>query len=203
MRKKDNIYVYEYYDNLYINLTNKCTSNCEFCVRNQHDGIGEDSLWLKKEPTVEDVLEQIEHFDISKHRQIVFCGYGEPTLKLDVLIECAKIMKKKYNLPIRINTNGQANLYYKKDITPLFDGLIDKVSISLNHSSAKEYDKICHSIYGEEAFYGLLDFAKKCKQHVPNVVLTIVDILPDDVQNECKKIANDIGVTLKIRKLIS
>ena len=203
MKKRDNIYVYEAYNNLYINLTNKCTCNCDFCVRNQQDGIGEDTLWLKKEPSSQDIMEQLEHYDVASHRQIVFCGYGEPTMKLDVLVETAKLIKEKHDKPIRINTNGQANLYYKEDITPKFAGLVDKVSISLNHSSAEEYDKICHSIYGLDAFQGLLDFAQKCKAHVPNVVLTIVDILPKGVQNECQKIADDIGVTLRIRKLIS
>ena len=203
MRKKDNIYVYELHDNLYVNLTNKCTSNCEFCVRNSKDGIGEDVLWLKKEPTTDDILDQLEHFDVTKYKQIVYCGYGEPTLRLDTLIESARIIKEKYNLPIRINTNGHANLYYKKDITPQFEGLIDKVSISLNHSDAKEYDKICHSTYGLDAFGGLLDFAEKCKMHVPKVALTIVDILPLEVQEECKAIAAKVGVELRIRSFIS
>lgn len=201
--KKDNVYVYELHNNLYINLTNKCTSNCEFCVRNNKNGIGEDVLWLKKEPEVADIMEHLNHFDVASHKQIVFCGYGEPTLKLNVLLESAKQIKEKYNMPIRINTNGHANLYYKKDITPLFAGIVDNVSISLNHSNAEEYDKICHSIYGVDAFEGLLDFAKKCKEHVPDVVLSIVDILPQDVQEECKKIAGEADVNLRIRSYIS
>jgi len=203
MKHRDNVYVYELNDNLYINLTNKCTSNCEFCVRNQKDGIGTDVLWLRKEPDTADIMEQFNNFDVSKYKQIVFCGYGEPTLRLDTLIETAKQIKEKYGLPVRINTNGHANLYYKKDITPLFDGIIDKVSISLNHSDPVEYDNICHSIYGVDAFQGMLDFAEKCKTHVPSVKLTIVDILPEEVQNECRAIADKIGVELKIRPLIS
>jgi len=203
MKSKDNVYVYELNNNLYINLTNKCTSNCEFCVRNNKNGIGEDVLWLKKEPQVEDIMESLEHFDVASHKQIVFCGYGEPTMKLDVLLGSAKQIKRKYNMPTRINTNGHANLFYKRDITPLFEGLIDKVSISLNHSNAQDYDKICRSIYGLDAYEGLLDFAQKCKHYVPNVVLTIVDILPKDVQDECKKIAEKVGVTLRIRSYIN
>lgn len=203
MRKKDNIYVYELHNNLYVNLTNKCTSNCEFCVRNNKDGVGEDVLWLKKEPTATDIMKQLEKYDVLSYGQIVYCGYGEPTLKMEVLLDSAKQIKDKYNMPIRINTNGHANLYYKEDITPQFEGLIDKVSISLNHSNAVEYDGICHSIYGTSAFDGLLDFAKKCKVHVPNVTLSIVDILPQDIQDRCKQIADDIGVTLRIRKLIN
>ena len=166
MKKKDNVYVYELHNNLYINLTNACTNNCDFCLRNNKDGIGEDVLWLKKEPSADDIMEQLVHFEVEKHKQIVFCGYGEPTMRMDTLIQSAKMIKEKYNIPMRINTNGQANLYYKKDVTPLFEGLIDMVSISLNHSDAKEYDNICHSVYGEDAFEGLLDFAEKCKSHV-------------------------------------
>ena len=204
MKKKDNVFVYELHDNLYINLTNKCTSNCEFCVRNQQDGMdGEHVLWLKHEPSADEIMEQLDEFDVAKYRQIVYCGYGEPTLRLDVLLESAKKIKEKYSKFIRINTNGHANLYFKRDVTPDFAGVIDKVSISLNHSRADEYDKICHSRYGEDAFAALLDFAEKCKKYVPNVVLTIVDILPEDIQNECKDIAAKIGVDLRIRELIN
>ncbi len=203
MIKKENVYVYEVHSNLYINLTNKCTNNCDFCIRNQQDGIGEDVLWLKKEPTANDIIEQLKSFQVSAYEQIVFCGYGEPTLKLDILLETAEKIKKKYNLPVRINTNGQANLYYDEDVTPRFEGLIDIVSISLNHSSASEYDRICHSVFGERAFDGLLDFAKRCKRYVPEVVLTIVDILPLDAQKKCQQIADETGAKLKIRKLIN
>lgn len=203
MKHKSNTYVYEYHNNIYINLTNKCTSNCEFCVRNKKDGVAEDSLWLKKEPTVADIMEQMRQHDVSAYSNVVYCGYGEPTIKLDVLIESAKQIKEKYNVTIRINTNGHANLYHEADITPMFAGLIDEISISLNQSNAKAYDEICHSRYGLEAFEGLLDFAKKCKEHIAKVTLSIVDILPQDVQAQCKEIAKDIGVTLRIRKYIS
>ena len=70
-------------------------------------------------------------------------------------------------------------------------------------SDAQEYDKICHSVYGKDAFEGLLDFAEKCKNHVSDVTLSIVDILPEDVQNQCKVIADKIGVDLRIRTFIN
>ncbi len=187
---------------LYINLTNRCTNRCTFCVRDKDCGIGDVNLWLEREPTVDEIIKDIDRFNPEKYKEVVFCGYGEPTMRLDDLLKVAKHIKEKYSVRTRINTNGQANLYFEEDITPKLKGLIDCVSISLNAKNAKEYDELCLSDFGEDAFFGLIDFAKKCKNQVSEVIMSVVDVLPKEDIEECRKIAQDAGVRLRVRELI-
>lgn len=187
---------------LYVNLTNRCTNRCTFCIRNNADGVGGGTqLWLSHEPSVDEVIAALLEYDPSKYDEVVFCGYGEPTIRIDELIAVAKWLKEHYNVKTRINTNGHANEFHGRDVTPLFAGTIDTVSVSLNAANAKEYDELCRSIYGERAYEILLDFAKKAKAHT-NVVLSIVDLMgPEDIE-ACKKIAAEAGVPLKIREYV-
>lgn len=187
---------------LYINLTNRCTNRCTFCVRDKDCGIGDVNLWLEREPTVDEIIKDVDRFNPEKYKEVVFCGYGEPTMRLDDLLKVAKHIKEKYSVRTRINTNGQANLYFEEDITPKLKGLIDCVSISLNAKNAKEYDELCLSDFGEDAFFGLIDFAKKCKNQVSEVIMSVVDVLPKEDIEECRKIAQDAGVRLRVRELI-
>ena len=189
-------------NSLYINLTNRCTNECTFCVRDKDCGIGDVNLWLEREPTLEEVIEDIKKFNPKNYNEVVFCGYGEPTLRLDVILGAAKFIKENYNSRIRINTNGHANLVYKRDVTPEFHGLIDVASISLNAKNAKEYNEICKCAYGEAGFDTMLDFAKCATKHIPEVVLSIVDVLPEEDIEECKKIAEKAGAKLRVRTLI-
>ncbi len=196
---------YELGDSLYVNITNRCSNDCIFCVRNNRDDVnGKDNLWLDREPTVDEIKEDFKTRDLSKYGSIVFCGYGEPLMRFDVCIEIARWLKaKRPNLPIRINTNGQANMIEKRDVTPLFEGLIDTISISLNASNAKRYDEICRSVFGEAAFDGIQEFARLAKRFVPKVVFSIVD---HDISKEeieiCCGIAADCGVDFRIREYI-
>ena len=189
-------------NSLYINLTNRCTNECTFCVRDKDCGIGDVNLWLEREPTLEEVIEDIKKFNPKNYNEVVFCGYGEPTLRLDVILGAAKFIKENYNSRIRINTNGHANLVYKRDVTPEFHGLIDVASISLNAKNAKEYNEICKCAYGEAGFDAMLDFAKCATKYIPEVVLSIVDVLPEEDIEECKKIAEKVGAKLRVRTLI-
>ena len=187
---------------LYINVTNRCTNRCSFCVRDKDCGIDDVNLWLEKEPTVEEMIEDIKRFNPKKYDEVVFCGYGEPTMRLDAVLACAKFIKENFDSKIRINTNGQANLFYGENVAPRLSGLIDVVSISLNAKNAEEYDELCKSIYGKESFQGLIDFAKACKKAVPEVVMSVVDVLsPEDIE-VCRKIAEDAGARLRVRELI-
>ena len=168
---------YEYHNSLYVNITNRCSNACVFCVRTKHDNVnGKDDLWLDREPSIEEIKADFEKRDLSKYDEIVFCGYGEPTERFDDLIEIARWIKsKKPDSVIRINTNGQANLINGRDVTPELDGAIDIIGISLNASNAKEYQDICKSRYGEESFEALQDFAKRAKDYVKLVVFSVVD----------------------------
>nr|WP_223156827.1 TatD family nuclease-associated radical SAM protein [Thermosediminibacter oceani] len=184
-------------DSLYLNITNRCPNRCSFCIRQLGDGIEGYNLWLDKEPTTKEIIEAIG--DPSGYREVVFCGYGEPLMRLQVVLDVARYLKKNYpNLPIRINTNGLANLIYGEDITPQFKGLIDTVSISLNAENAQKYHELCRSDYGEDAFFSVLEFARRCKNYVPKVVLTVVDVPGIDIE-KCKRIAEELGVGFRVR----
>lgn len=195
---------YELGSSLYVNITNRCSNACTFCVRNKHDTVnGKDNLWLDREPAIDEIKTDFKRRDLSEYDAVVFCGYGEPMMRADVVIEIAKWLKKNHpDIKIRINTNGQANMIYKKDITPQLEGIIDCVSISLNAENAEKYQKLCKSEFGEEAYTGLLEFARLAKRHVPEVVLSVVDIMKPEEIEQCRKIAEDCGVTFRVREFI-
>ena len=201
---KDMTITYEVGSALYVNITNRCSNRCSFCIRNNGDGAyGSDSLWLEKEPTPEEILASITARDLSQYTELVFCGYGEPTERLEDMIYVAKQVKAMCALPIRVNTNGQSSLLYGRDTAPMFAGAFDTVSISLNAPTAEEYDRVCHSRFGLLAFDGLLDFAARVKNYVPNVMLTVVDVALSLTEIEqCKQIAERVGVPLRVRKYI-
>lgn len=201
---KDMTITYEVGTALYVNITNRCSNRCEFCIRNNGDGAyGSNSLWLEKEPTREEILNSIFSRDLGQYTELVFCGYGEPTERLEDMIYVARQCKAKYTIPVRVNTNGQSSLLYGKDTAPMYAGAFDTVSISLNAPSAEEYDRVCHSKFGLEAYRGLLDFAARVKDYVPNVMLTVVDVAltPEEIE-QCRHIAESVGVPLRVRKYI-
>lgn len=196
---------YEFEGALYVNLTNACSNDCEFCLRNNHDGVnGEDILWLDREPTLDEIIADFSNRDLAKYNWVVFCGYGEPMMRYQTLMDAAKWLKSNHpQLKIRINTNGQVNMIEKRDVTPEFENIIDAISISLNAATPEGYDKVCHSCFGLEAYSGLLDFAKKAKKFVPSVTLSIVDhnITPEEIE-KCRSIADECGVNFRVREYI-
>ena len=200
---------YEYEGALYVNLTNRCNCNCEFCLRHgKAEGsiYTEDSLWLEHEPSHEEAMASFLSRDVCSYREIVFCGYGEPTYRIDEIFALVDGLKEKFGdrlPPVRINTNGHANLILGRDVCPELKGRIDTLSISLNAIDAAGYVALCHPIQGEAAYQAMLDFAKESAAYVPNVVMTIVD--KDKTQEEiqqCYKIAEELGVTLRVRSFI-
>lgn len=193
--------LYKVHNNIYINMTNKCTCSCTFCLRQNRDEMeNSGSLWLDREPTVEEVIEEFSKWDVDKYDEIVFCGFGEPTMRLHDLIKVAEYLKANYNKPIRINTNGLANLYYNKDVTPLFKDKIDIVSISLNTPNKERYYELTRNRFGIEGFDGMLEFAKGVKKYVPQVILSTVETtLTKEEEEQCASICNKLGVTYRIR----
>lgn len=190
---------------LYVNITNRCTNNCDFCIRHNGAGAyGSDSLWLEREPTVEEILTAIEKEGPNDFEEIVFCGYGEPTCRLDDMLEVCRRLRAITATPIRVNTNGHASLIAGEDVAPRFSGCFDTVSISLNEANAEKYQKICHCRYGEAGFDGMLDFAEQVAKYVPTVCLSVVrQFLSEADLVRCREIARERGVTLKIREYIS
>ena len=202
--KKDMTITYVVDGALYINVTNRCTNNCEFCIRKNGDGAyGSDSLWLEREPTEEEILDSVFSRDIPSYSEIVFCGYGEPSIRLDTVVSVAKKIKEKHPIKVRINTNGHSSLYHGYNTAPLYEGAFDCVSISLNTPSSERYDEICRPHY-RGSHTAMLDFAKEVKKHVPSVILSVVkDFLTPEELDECRTIADSLGVYLKVRDYIS
>lgn len=195
--------VYTYGGSAYMNITNKCPCACVFCIRSNGDGLGSaESLWLKKDPTLEEIKAEIDAFDFSEYSEVVFCGYGEPTQALDNLIASAKYLKEKYGLKIRLNTNGLSDLINGKETAKLLEGVVDSISISLNAPNAERYHEVSRSRFGEKAFPALLKFAEDCKKYIPKIKFTVVDIITNDEIEECQKIADSMGIPLRVREYI-
>lgn len=192
--------VYKYGDNLYINVTNRCTNKCKFCIRFTPSGVDGIDLWLQHEPSAEEIKKALIEKDYKSYKEIIVCGYGEPLLRWDTVRETAEFIKSTSDAKLRINTNGHANRAAGRDITPEMSGLIDTVSVSLNAENAEKYNEICVCDYGTDGFYELLDFAERASRYVPEVVLSVVDVIGEDEIEECRKIAERIGVPLRVRQ---
>ena len=188
---------------LYVNFTNRCPCACVFCLRQNAPGVfGTDSLWLDREPTVDEIIASIESRNLDDFTELVFCGYGEPTERLDDLLAVARHVKNiRPQMLVRINTNGLSDLIHGESTSAKLKGLVDTVSISLNTPDPEEYLKVCRPKFGLESWQAVLDFAKSCKDYVPDVVMTIVGepVTTPEVQEKCKAITDSIGVRLRIR----
>lgn len=195
--------IYTYASSAYMNITNKCPCACIFCIRSNGDGLGSaESLWLKGDPTIDEIKAEIDKFDFSEYDEVVFCGYGEPTQALDNLIESAKYLKEKHNLKIRLNSNGLSDLINGKPTAHLLEGVVDSISISLNAPDSEAYQRVTRSKFGESAYPALLKFAEDCKKYIPKVKFTVVDVISEEEIAECKKIAEKMGIPLRVRKWI-
>ena len=198
---------YEYEGALYVNLTNRCDCACVFCLRcNGHKGsIYADDLWLEHEPGREEALADFLRRDLASYREIVFCGFGEPMYRTDDILWLVDELKERVSAlpPVRINTNGHANLILGRDVTGDLAGRIDVLSISLNGSTPEEYCAVTKPRQGMQAWDAMLDFARECKEYVPHVVMTIVDKdkTPEEI-TRCRRLTEDLGVTLRIRAYI-
>ncbi len=185
-------------DSLYLNLTNQCTNNCTFCARNNGFIVKGHDISLKHEPEAGEVITAMG--DISKYREVVFCGYGEPTMRLEVLLEVASYIKAK-GKPVRLNTNGLANLFFERNIVPELAGCIDEVSISLNSADPEQYLKLCRSRYQEAAFPALLEFAGLCQKAGIATTLSVV-AMPDIDVEAARRLAAELGVAFRARSFV-
>ena len=197
-------YVYTLDGNLYINLTNKCSNGCDFCVRNARSSYYGNYLWIRHgDPTVEKVIAQANGFgDLTRFKEVVFCGFGEPTYKVAEMVALCDYFHGK-GLKTRLNTNGQGNLINKRDIVPDLKDKIDFVNISLNASCVEKYQPICRSQFGEAGFAGIVEFAKICKKNDVACRFSIVDCIGEEEVEACKRLAESIRVPLYVRKYIT
>lgn len=187
---------------IYINLTNKCNCACTFCLRNMKEMAEQSSLWLKEEPSVPEVKSLLDELPWDMVSEIVFCGFGEPTCRIDAVVELLKYVKDTHpEVKTRLNTNGLSDLMYGRSTAGDFaGGILDTVSISLNASNKERYLELTRAKYGIESFDAMLKFAVDCKEYVPNVVMTVVKKVENQQEiNLCQKICDDRGLKLRVR----
>ena len=193
--------LYRIGDKLYVNLTNACPCRCTFCIRQNGDGVGSaDSLWFEHEPSLDEVMEAFGRIRLEEYEELVFCGYGEPTCALENLLAVCRYVRSVGVIPIRLNTNGLADLIWKKETAPMLEGLVDIVSISLNAPDAQKYAAVTRPSFGEEAFDAMLRYAAACKAVVPKVQFTVVDVLSQEDIAACERVAATVGVPLRVRR---
>lgn len=198
-----NTLVYLLDGKIYINLTNRCTNDCIFCLRRDKSDVKGQELWLDDEnSTAQDVIKQFETFEPTK--EVIFCGYGEPMLKLEELKQVAKYIKNKYpEIKIRINTNGHANFVYKRNVVPELKDLIDEFSVSLNGATKEEYDELSQPKF-ENAYDEVKKFIKACADEKISIVASVVEGYKGrhlDLE-KCEKIATDLGAKFRVREWI-
>jgi len=205
--KEDNLVsnlVYTLDGKIYINLTNKCTNDCIFCIRTLKDDVQGKNLWLQSEDfTSDDVIRQLKPL-LKSGEEVIFCGYGEPTLKLDVLKEVAKFVKDNYQgTKVRLNTNGHANFVYKRDVTKELVGLMDEISVSLNASTEELYKELTQpNLVCEKPLAEVEDFIKKSVGSGIKTVASVVDGYKNhDIDlAACEKITKDLGAEFRVRE---
>jgi TatD DNase family protein len=187
---------YRIRDSLYLNVTNRCTNRCSFCVRFRSDFVKGHNLRLKEEPTIDELKAEIK--DPSAYKEIVFCGYGEPFIRLDLIKDLSAWIKQKGGR-VRVNTNGHGNLINKRSILPELSGIVDELSVSLDAQDAETYDKLCLPSF-EGAFDEVIRFIREANKFIPDVQATVVEMEGVDL-NKCRELASELGVPLRVRKL--
>lgn len=192
---------YEVGKNLYLNLTNQCPCACTFCIRNNGDGAyGSDPLWLEHEPTMEEIKADFSKRDISAYNEIIFCGFGEPTCRLDVLIETAEWLRNNCaDVKLRLNTNGLGDLVNSRPVAEELCEVIDTISVSLNAGTKDEYMKVTRPKY-ENAWEAMQKFTADCvKTGKSQVVMSVVDVIPPEQIEASRNVAESLGATLRVR----
>ncbi|MCK5451061.1 MAG: YchF/TatD family DNA exonuclease [Candidatus Omnitrophica bacterium] len=196
--EEESMIAYAIRDSLYLNITNRCTNRCVFCVRQYSDYVKGHNLKLSHEPSVEKTLEAMG--DISGFDEVVFCGYGEPTIRMDIIKEIASYVKREGG-KVRLTTNGQGDLINGREIAQELSGLVDNVSVSLNAPNSEAYDKLCRSDFGREAYDAMIRFIESCQKRGIDVELTCLDMIGEEAVGECKEIARKLDVNFRLRYL--
>ena len=187
---------YRIRNSLYLNITNRCSNRCSFCAKFGDFTVKGHYLMLDHEPGFAEVMTAVgEH---KGYDEVVFCGYGEPLLRLDMVKEVAAELKNS-GVKTRINTDGQANLVYGRNILPELEGLIDCISVSLNAADGETYTRMCNSPFGGKAFDGICRFLKEAKKHIPRVVASAVTVPGLDIAT-VRQLAESLGVEFRERE---
>ncbi|WP_407357358.1 TatD family nuclease-associated radical SAM protein [Methanolobus sp. WCC5] len=189
---------YEAHGNLYLNITNQCSASCVFCIRDICDGVYGYDLRLSREPTGQEIIADLQSHDLSKYREVVFTGFGEPTCRFDTVLNITRWLHRK-GVSVRLDTNGHAALMYpdRDVVEELKAAGLGSVSVSLNAESEEKYNRLCKPFF-EGSYQALLDFTKKAISAGIRTRMTVVSQPGIDI-DECEKIANDLGATFKVR----
>ena len=189
---------YKIRNSLYLNITDRCTLVCQFCPKTQGvQKVHEYDLTLAQRPEVDEIIRSIG--DPCAYDEIVFCGYGEPTLRLKVLKQVASWIKE-HGGKVRINTDGLANLVNKRNVLPELKGLVDAVSVSLNAQEESVYNRHCQPAL-PGSYQAMLDFLEQAPAWIPNVTATAIDGLDGVDIDACEKLADERGVEFRRRTL--
>ncbi len=183
-------------DSLYLNITNRCTNECIFCARTRDPVVKGHDLRLAHEPSVQEIVDAVGN--PGAHTEVVFCGYGEPLIRLDVVKEVGKILRARGARRIRINTNGQANLVHGRDVLPELAPFTDEISVSLNAANEADYQRLCRSEYGAGAFEAVTAFIREATHHVSTVTATVVAVPGLDIE-ACRALAEELGAAFRVR----
>ena len=186
---------------VYVNITNDCNCDCVFCLRSMKEMARESSLWIEHDPSLPEIVEELERLPWQYVREVVCCGFGEPLIRLDTVLSVLRWVKEHHpDMPTRVNTNGLGELEHGYVFADQFAGLLDTVSISLNASNAERYLALTRTRFGISSYEAMLTFAEHCKPYVPNVVLTVVEKVEDAEEIAlCRRICAERGLTLRVR----
>lgn len=194
-----NRYSYRMGNKIYINLTNRCSNACTFCVRT-NGSMDDYELWLDKEPSVQDVIASLPP-EFAACEEVVFCGFGEPLYRLDAMVELGAYFHR-CGKRVRLNTNGQAKHICGEDAAKSLAGNVDIVNVSLNAADALRYQEICRCEFGTEGFDDMLNFAADCKRQGISVVFSVVDVIGEEQVARAKRLAEQMGIPLRVRAYI-
>jgi TatD family-associated radical SAM protein len=189
---------YEAFGNLYLNITNKCSASCVFCIRDFCDGVYGYNLRLTREPTEEEIIRDLENRNLNQYHEVVFTGFGEPTCRFDTVIHITSWLHEK-SIPVRLDTNGHAALINpgRDVVAELKSAGLDAVSVSLNAESEEKYNELCKPQF-EGSYQALIDFTKKSVEAGIKTRMTVVADNDIDIE-KCEKIATSLGATFRAR----
>lgn len=193
--------IYSLEGGVYFNLTNKCPCSCSFCIRSKGEAVGDAKrLWHDVQPTFDEVKKAVDSYDFKNVGEAVFCGYGEPTSELDLLIKTAEYMKSLYpDMKLRLNTNGLSDLINQRPTAKKICSVIDIISVSLNETDSEKYDKITKNIFPGRAFGAMLDFTKECVACGNEVFMTVVDVISKEDIEKSREICEACGAKFRVR----
>jgi cyclic pyranopterin phosphate synthase len=189
---------YEAHGNLYLNITNRCTARCVFCIREFSDGVYGYNLRLSHEPSVDEIIDRLKSLDLSKYREVVFTGFGEPTVRLDSVLEITRWLSER-GISVRLDTNGHGSLLYpdRDVVSELKEAGLSAMSVSLNAESEELYEKLCLPAH-DNAYQALLEFTRSAVAAGLRTRITVVDLPEIDVL-KCKRIAHELGADFYVR----